>query len=217
MKQLILVSLLLISASSIRAQTLHFQGGASSANMRAKDQESFFALYGFTYGALATFPVTDYLAFQSGLQKTTKGARIRYATIRGGWAEPVKIRGYSRLHQVELPFRILLGDLKDGTRPHAIIGMYAGVGIQGSTSISEVGIFETTKNTQDLRIGSDEDDHMQKFDYGWTLGSGWNFPRFHIQLTYSRGRVEHYPPSSLVKSTHRVWAITAGYRLWEKK
>lgn len=170
----------IITAATLSAQTttsttreaeFGVKGGFNMSNMYTENADDENIIYGFNAGVYGTFPLTEHIAIQPELYFTTKGSELDYNNnfVTGS--------AKFRLEYIQLPVMIKF-NLTDNFNVH--FGPY-GAYLVGAKIKSEndqnIFEFEEELNTDDF----------EKFEFGLSLGIGFDFDPLSIGLRYDYG------------------------------
>jgi len=147
------------------------KGGFNMSNMYTENADDENIIYGFNVGVYGSFPITEHIAIQPELYFTTKGSELEYNN------EFVTGAAKFRLDYIQLPIMVKF-NLTDNFNIHA--GPY-GAYLVGAKLKSE--------NDQDIfEFEEDLDtDDFEKFEFGVSLGIGFDFDPVSIGLRYDYG------------------------------
>jgi hypothetical protein len=172
-----LVFFLGISYSNVQAQTnkssLQFgvKGGVNFSNLYTEEVKDNNVLTSFNVGVFATLPITNFLAIQSELLYSRKGAKLEYDN-----AFTVGIAKF-QLNYIEVPV-LLKVNITNNLNIHA--GPYFAYLIDAQVkNESDSGNFDFEE--------SYNNDDFNKFDYGLAGGIGFDFESFGIGARYNYG------------------------------
>ena len=151
--------------------SLGLKGGLNMSNLYTKDVDDENVLMGFNIGLFAELPITSRLALQPEVSFTTKGAELQYdnAFAQG--------TGKFRLNYLEVPL-LLKANLTENF--NVLFGPYAAFLVDSKITN------ESSDGSYNFEDNIDEDD-LNKFDYGFAAGIGFDFDSFGIGARYNYG------------------------------
>lgn len=175
------------------AQTIiPFVGGNMSAYTVKSTDYTSSVLPGFNVGGIADFRLSSRFSLQPGMQYCRTGGKVAISRLGPGYNYDFAYR----VNALQLPVMLAL-KIGDEDRGHFIMGagLYITMNLSGKLDVHEIvigsGSFVNESNyREDLRIGSSEEDYVQRFDFGLNTGAGYHFANgLELYGFYQKGTV----------------------------
>ena len=186
-----ILAIFILSSTSSFTQTLGVRAGLNLSNFFVKDDhETYSEDYkwktGFHVGAIAEFPLSNLVSFETGLLLATKGHReMADASFL---SEIIKLKVSTMLYYLEIPIKAKLSIPVGKIKFYGSLGPYIGFGINGKTKSELTLNGQTEKEEEDISWGSnEEDDHLRRLDLGLTMAAGIELKSIQLGLNYNLG------------------------------
>lgn len=191
------------------------KGGLNMSNILMKDEEDSYGdetnwKPGFHIGLTAEFPIAENFAFETGLLLSSKGFSASESMTDYG--ETYKSKGCVNLLYLDLPLTVKTYMNVGQSRIFVAFGPYIGYGLTGRSKFEETYNGETESEEEDVNWGSDEEDDVQRLDFGLTAGLGLEIRSIQIGLSYQLGLANINADTSYgQKITHKVLGLSVAY------
>jgi hypothetical protein len=185
------------------SQFTTLRGGLNFSEIRMKytdnpeQNESSNFKPGFHFGVTFDIPFTSYLGLETGILLNTKGG-----SYKGTW-DSYKLNFVYTEIPLSLKAKFKLGDK---TRLYTSAGGYFGVRVLGFSRYKFDG--ESSYELMDF--------NHKVLDYGATFGTGLEFERLAVGVSYDMGLANMYY-SDYMKITNSVFKLSVGLRLGKDK
>lgn len=192
------------------------KGGLNLSKLHAKDDEdNYSADYklkpGFHIGVTAEMPITETIAFETGLLLSTKGFKMNESEAQvGGLSE---FNATVNLLYLDLPLTAKTYFTVGGTRLFGVFGPTIGYGLSGKSKFEATINGEVQSDKSDVNWGSGDNDDFKHFDFGLTAGAGIEISAIQIGLNYNLGLANmiNYSENG-TNINNRVIALSVGYK-----
>lgn len=210
----IFIVLIALFGYQMNAQSFGIKGGLNMATMSLSGGDDDVnvsdytkSLMGFHLGLTAEFPLNDMLAFETGLFYSTKGVSIEIKE------ENVNFTTDMNLNYLDIPLAFKAYFDLGGMKAYGLLGPYIGYGLSGTVSATfSVGGNEQTQE-DDIKWGSEADDHFRKLDYGLTFGGGLDINNITLGVAYDMGMANIAAvQENDNEAKNRVLKISVGYK-----
>jgi len=195
-------------------------GGLNLSNMLVKDNDGtnsndFKYKPGFHVGATAEFPISESVAFETGLLFSTKGFKSSFkATDNGAIFES---KGSVNLLYLDIPLTAKAYYNIGASKIYGAFGPYIGIGLSGKSKSEAIVNGVTQSDEQDINWGSGNSNELKRLDYGFTVGAGMEFNSFLIGLSYNFGLANISSTSDYgQKIKNKVLGLSIGYKFKSK-
>lgn len=179
------LAFLFISIAEIHAQTkITLKGGLNLANMLVEDDVEKIStdnFTGFHAGGIFEFPITELFSVETGIFASKKGFKFEESDAF------TSTKAELDAFYVDIPLNAKINLLTGEISVFAVAGPTLGIGVGGETSEKYTYGGITISETDDIKWGSDEDDILKRFDYGFLLGAGIGINSFVFSLSYEHG------------------------------
>lgn len=221
LRQLFIITSMILLASSSFAQTFGVKAGLNLSNMLMKDDEDTYSddykmLPGFHVGLTADFSINDMFSFEPGLLLSTKGFKAEESASDMGVTYTVKMK--YNLYYLDIPLNAKAKFDVGGAKIYATFGPYIGVGLSGKSDMEYSYGGQTESEKTDIKWGtSAEDDDLKRPDFGIGFGAGAEFGAFMAGVSYQLGlaNVSSYTDGGATMK-NKVLGISVGYRFGGK-
>jgi len=170
----------------------------------------------FQVGALADIMFSDGFSIQPEVKLSGKGTKFSYEESEGGdtWEGTEKIN----LMYLEVPVNAVFkfGSLYLGAGPYAAYAISGKTKWEETYTSNEGGetVTETESESEDLELGSSEDDDFKSTDFGVNFLAGYQTGMgLGIGVNYGLGLANIFPGSDDIKGKNKVLSISLRYFL----
>ena len=130
-------------------------------------------------------PITDMLAFESGLILGTKGTKMHEEIDMDGI---VDMKFNTNLLYLDIPLNLKAYFDAGGVKAYGSFGPYFGMGLSGKMKVKAEYDGETEEESEDIEWGSDaEEDDLKRLDFGLAFGAGVDLKPITIGVSYGLG------------------------------
>jgi len=215
-KTLLFVLLLITLASSSFAQSFGIKAGLNLSNMVMKDDDDTYSddykmLPGFHLGVVAEIPFSDIFSFEPGLLLSTKGFKFEESEEYLGETMESKLK--MSLYYIDIPLNLKASFGSGDTKFYGTFGPYVGMGLSGKYKSEVTFMGETESEDEDVKWGSDEEnDDLKRFDFGVSVGAGFQFGSIAVGAGYAIGLANVSPYTENGSSIkNNVLSVSVGY------
>ena len=212
-----LVLIMHISQYSL-AQVFGIRAGLTMANMGMEYNgvsmsEDFKMKPGFLLGPTVEFPISPIFAVETGLLVASKGFKVDEKESYQG--QTMEMKSKLNLLYIDVPIA-LKGKINvdDKTNLFLSAGPYLGFGLTGKLKSEYSYNGETESDEEDIKFGSDEEeDDLQRLDYGLIFGAGVESGHFQFSLNYGLGLADiSNVADDDSKIKNKVVSVSVAYR-----
>ncbi len=175
-KQLLILTIALISGFGAHAQYIGLKGGLNLSNLNIDDVDDENLRTGYHFGVYLNVPISDAFAFQPEVLYSTKGAEGAYDIDLGPFGD-IDGTATFKLNYIDVP---LLGVFRLGDIAEIHVGPY--VGFLAGSDYEIEGDFEAE---DDL-----DSDNFKNLDFGLVGGFALNFSAIQVGARYNYGLQE---------------------------
>jgi hypothetical protein len=217
MKQLVklLLVIFVVSASYPAYSQLGLKAGVNFATQYMEDEDGevisdeFSNLTGFHVGIIASMPLGENFAFETGLLLNTRGTRIEASETFMG--ETIGVEQRVNLYYIDLPLTLRVGFGDPDFNVFGKAGAYVGYGLWGRISSEFTFLGETESEEVDIEWGTGDDDHYRPLDWGLTAGVGVEVRGVRLSLNYDFGIANIAPDTEAGIIQNRVFRVSLAY------
>ena len=209
--KLLFVFVLFSMTTQIYGQTITVKGGLNLSTMNVKDDDDTYSdkfkmKPGFHIGATAEFPITEAVAFETGLLLSTKGYKANEKETYGG--ETYEYNESVNLLYLDIPLLAKAYFDIGEAKIFGAFGPYIGYGLSGKSKYDYTGSGETHSEEEDIKWGSGDEDYFKRLDFGLSAGAGIEMNSIVIGLSYNLGLANiSSDTSNGMKGSNRVLAV----------
>ncbi len=183
LKLLCVLAIFLFSFQSYSQIITGIKGGVNFAGMEWKDYGDFnfetTNTIGYHIGLQMEFMLSDVFSVESGIYWSKKGAEIYTESFVPEYGQYVSFNSEMNMNYVDWPITLKVGlPLGDTVKIYAAAGGFLNWGINGKWDIEDF-------DTKD--IWSDDENYLEKYDYGATFGAGIEISAIQISASYDLG------------------------------
>lgn len=196
------------------------KGGLNLSSMLIKSDEGtrnegLNSKTGLHFGITAECPVSERVAFGTGILISSKGTKSSSENTHNG--EIYKSNSTINLLYLEIPLTAQTYFNVRQSKIYGALGPYIGVGIGGKYKGNGAYPGGTNSYKQDILWGSGTDDEFKRLDYGLTAVAGLEFRSIQIGLTYDLGfaNISAFTDNG-VNIKNRVLGLSIGYKFGRK-
>jgi len=213
-KKLLIVTAFLAIATQTFAQTWGIKAGANFSDMVCKDDNTTYSdnyghALGYHVGLTLNVPVKQMFSFETAFLFSTKGyeEHISYSSLSTKYDQTVTI------YYLDIP---LTGKASFDVGPvtlYGVLGPYLGVGLLGKYTTETTVLGVSTSSDGELAWGTEDENSLNRLDYGVTAGAGVEFNSVQVGFNYYYGvaNASSYTTNGYT-ANHRVCEISLGYR-----
>lgn len=198
MKQILLVTLLIVTFSATKAQT-YVQGGLNLANITKTTDgqtEDNNILPTFNAGILSRFGLSKIIDLESGLLFTGRGSKSETYFTSSTTDNYVKAR--FNPYYVEVPLNLVF-KFPVGKNFNAFVhaGPYAAIGVAGKSKVDSKILGFSSSSTNSIKFSNDDPftsqqddaayDKLKRFDFGFNVGAGLQLDQIILKLNLGVG------------------------------
>lgn len=204
----------------ISGMRLGIIGGLNLSNMLIKDNEGTYSndlkyKPGFHVGATAEFPISNSVAFETGLLLSTKGFKESVKETDIGAI--LESKSSLNLLYLDIPLTAKAYYNIGASKIYGAFGPYIGFGLSGKSKSEATFNGETQSDEQDVNWESGDSDDLKRLDYGLTVGAGMEFNSFLIGLSYNLGLANiSAVTDDGQKIKNKVFGLSIGYKFKSK-
>ena len=192
------------------------KGGLNLSNMLLKDdngtsREGIKSKTGFHFGITAEYPISELVAFETGILFSNKGIKSnnKYIHSTDTYESNLKLN----LLYIEVPLTAKAYINVGQSKIFGALGPYIGLGLSGKYKEDMIINGETNSSEHNINWGSGLTDDYKRLDYGLTAGVGIEISSIQIGLSYNLGLANiSARTDSGLKIKNRVFGISAGYK-----
>jgi hypothetical protein len=210
-KFLIVVLMLGWSVHSFGQITFGVRAGFNMSTMLSKDNDNnysdemnFKMKPGFNVGPTLEVPINEMFSFETALLLSTLGVKYEYDYGEGNIKENLNFL------YLQIPLTAKAAFDVGGIKLFGALGPYLGCGLSGKWT-------SDTFDDEDVKWGTDTEDHFKRFDFGLHFGAGVGIKAFEIGLSYDLGLANIASDTEDgYKDMNRVLALNLGYKFGKK-
>jgi hypothetical protein len=166
---------------------------------------------GFHFGLTGEYPVSEKVAFETGILISSKGTKSSNTSTHNG----VTYESNSTLNllYLEIPLTAKTYFNVGQSKIFGALGPYIGLGIGGKYKGKVVHSGETNSYKRDIYWGSGTDAEFRRLDFGLTAAAGVEIRSIQIGLSYNLGlaNISTFTDNG-VKIKNRVLGLSVGYK-----
>lgn len=219
----ILVTLLVVSSITIKAQQFGITAGLNLSNMNIENNEelyssSYLNIAGIHLGINVEIPFNDKFSFEPGIIYSQKGAK-KSETTTFDYQYYYTYSGNAKLHYIDIPMPLKANfEVSNDTKIFLKFGPYLGYGLSGVVNEyyeeNYYGETYSESTTEDVNWGNDpETDDLKRIDMGLLMGTGIQYQQFVLGINYNLGliNISAYQYNGN-KIDNRVLQFSLGYK-----
>ncbi|WP_108821487.1 porin family protein [Dysgonomonas sp. Marseille-P4361] len=209
------VALLIGVVANAQEKPLTFgvKAGVNLSNYSGKGIEGSDAKIGFNVGVTVDYALNQDVFLLSGLEFTTKGAKLRFVEAYGSVAVDATLTMNPKYLQLPLHIGYKLY-VSEGMKLNLHLGPYIAydIGGKGKAKIEEISsCFDSDATGIEEGYLSFSEKRMKKFDFGLGLGVGAEFGKIGVGLGYDLGLI-NISKDNNAKIRNMNAYLTVGYK-----
>jgi len=192
------------------------KGGLNLSSMLIKSDEGtrnegLNSKTGLHFGMTAECPVSESVAFETGLLLSGKGFKTNSKDLING--DIYESNSTYNLLYLEIPLTAKTYFKVGQSKIFGGIGPYIGLGLSGKWKDESIISGKTESHEHAINLGSGTADEFKRLDYGLTAGAGIEISSIQIGMTYNLGfaNISTFTDNG-VKKKNRVLGLSVGYK-----
>lgn len=192
------------------------KGGLNLSNLLVKVNETtyskdFKSKPGFHVGITADIPISEKIAFESGILLSTNGFKNNVTETIGN--EMYERKDSYNLLYIDVPLTGKAYFNMGQTKIFGALGPYIGLGLSGKAKSELTMNGQTESHSQNIKWGTNSGDNLKRPDFGMTASVGTEISSIQFSLYYNLGLTNiSATTDNGYKINNRVFGLTVGYK-----
>jgi len=215
--QLLTLSFLLISFSSLNAQKIGIRAGMNLSNMKITSNDSILApktlsKMGSHFEMMADFAFNNNFSIESGLGISTKGYRMSVSKTKPNSGYKYTVTGKRSMTYLEIPVRLKMQSQNSRFKYFAAFGPQINIGLTGKWHTEKELAEKTTIEGHQVDWNNAEDIYSYKrLDFGLFAGVGVEINSLIVEFSYSGSLANTSATSNLGNlAKNNVFSLSVG-------